>query len=269
MEQLTTSAGVQISYRDFGTGRPLIFMHGWLMSQRVWEYQAPLAETFRVIMPDLRGHGMSVGGEFSYDGCVADLQELIGFLGLEKAVVVGWSMGAQLALRLCKSLCHRIAGLVLVGGTPLFCSAEGYLHGVPPAEARSMALVLRKNFTRTAGDFFRGMFSAEELEHNDIAGLARTVVGRLPEPSVALAALDELVRTDLRGLLPEIDVPVLLMHGDADRICLPGAADYLRASLSDARLHVFTGSGHAPFLTRCAEFNTLLSAFAGEIYGAD
>lgn len=132
-----------------------------------------------------------------------------------------------------------------------------------------MALLLRQNFTRTAGEFYRGMFSAADVEHVDIHTMAKCVTGGLPQPSVALAALNELIRADLRSLLSGISAPVQLIHGDADRICLPGAAHYMLAEIPFSRLQIFPGAGHAPFLTMSAEFNACLSAFAREIYVAD
>ncbi|HZV83218.1 MAG TPA: alpha/beta fold hydrolase [Geobacteraceae bacterium] len=269
MGQLLPKESAGMVYTDGGQGLPLLFLHGWLMSRQVWTCQTQLAECFRVIAPDLRGHGETGGEEFSYASCVADLVAFIDHLGLGKVVVVGWSMGAQIALQLTSRLRDRVAGLVLVGGTPLFCKEEGYGHGVPQAEARSMALRLRRSFNRTAGEFYQGMFSPDDVMRTDISVMAKTVAGRLPRLPVALAALEELVRTDLRGLLADIPVPVLLIHGGADRICLPGASRFMHEVLPDSRLQLFSGTGHAPFLTMPAEFNSCLSAFAREVYDAD
>lgn len=269
MLQLVTSAGRRLVYSDSGQGMPLLFLHGWLMSRKVWTYQASLAAGFRVIAPDLSGHGESDEVAFSYADTVTDLVELCNHLGLEKGLLVGWSMGAQIGLQAWSRLRDRFAGLVLVGGTPLFCREEGYDHGVPPAEARTMALRLRRSFSRTAGEFYQGMFSPDEVRDNAPATMANAIVGRLPEVSVALAALDELIRADLRSLLAGITAPVLLIHGDEDRICLPGASRFMHDALPDSRLRFFAGAGHAPFLTRPGEFNALLAAFARGIHDAD
>lgn len=270
MPHVLTSSGEKLFYRDSGQGLPLVFIHGWLMSGKVWADQASLTGAgFRIIVPDLPGHGESDGAGFDYAHAVAALVELCEHLHLEKVVLVGWSMGAQIALRSFPLLRNRLAGLVLVGGTPLFCSEEGYAHGLPPAEARTMALRLRRSFSRTAGEFYQGMFSPEEVRAHAPASLAGAIVGRLPELSNALASLDELIRTDLRNQLAEITAPVLLMHGEADRICLPGASGYMHDKLPNSRLHLFAGAGHAPFLTREGEFNALLVTFARGLNDAD
>jgi len=258
-----------LSYSDSGHGRSLLFLHGWLMSHSVWKYQAPLADSFRVVAPDLRGHGASEGGGFSYDACVADLVALLDHLGLEKTVIIGWSMGAQIALRSWQILRERVAALVLVGGTPRFCDHDEYEHGLPYSEARGMALRLRRAYTRTAGEFYRGMFSPEDQGGNDIDAMAKIILSRLPQLPVALSALDELITTDLRSLLGDVTAPVLLVHGESDRICLPGASRYMQAQLPDSRLQLCPGVGHAPFIVSPTEFNAQLSLFARGVYGAD
>jgi len=265
MKEFLATDGSRLAYWDRGEGRPLLFLHGWLMSHKVWAYQLQLCDSFRVVAPDLRGHGESGGDGFSYSGCANDLAGLMNHLELEDAVVVGWSMGAQIALRSLPQLRDRVSAFVLVGGTPCFCSREDYPNGVPLAEARGMALRLRRGFSKTAGEFYRGMFSPEDERSNDIGSMAKTVVGRLPQLQVALDALDELVNSDLRSQLQDVDLPVLLLHGDADRICPSGASHYMYEHLPDSRLQLFHGAGHAPFLTRTAEFNSLLSELAGGV----
>lgn len=269
MKEFVTSGGVRLSFGDTGQGKPLLFLHGWLMSHSVWTYQSPLADRFRVLAPDLRGHGASEGSGFSYDACVADLVELLDHLELEDTIIVGWSMGAQIALRLRTVLRERVVALVLVGGTPRFCAHDGYEHGLPSAEVRAMALRLRRNYTRAAGEFYRDMFSPDDEREIDTSVLAKTIVSRLPQLPVALAALDELVSTDLRTLLQEVTLPVLLVHGETDRICLPGASRFIHSILPHSRMKLLPGVGHAPFIVRPAEFNADLSAFARGVYDAD
>lgn len=267
MPVLETKNGAVINYTVEGSGAPLVFLHGWLMSGKVWAYQRELAKRFKVIIVDWRGHGDSTGIDFSYHAASADLQELMDHLDINCAVLIGWSMGAQLALYSWPSLSGRVAGIVLVGGTPRFCLDEGYEHGLPPAQARSMALRLRRNLVKTAGEFYRDMFAPDEMGFGDINVMAKTIVGKLPSLQVALSALDELVRTDLRGSLHSVAVPVMLVHGDSDTVCPTGASIYMRDLLPNSRLEIFTGCGHAPFLTRTDEFNMLLSGFAGNPNG--
>lgn len=268
MPMIVTEQGVELHYEDAGSGPPLVFLHGWLMSGRVWHFQRELAPGYRLITLDLRGHGRSgTGSGLGLAELAADLEQLFDRLQLDRATLVGWSMGAQLALSAATRLADRLAALVLVGGTPRFCSDEGYPHGLSPLEARGMGLRLKRNMARTAGEFFKGMFAPGELSASQYQELARTVAGRLPELHVALAALESLASADLRPLLPQITLPTLLLHGTADTICLPGASSYMAERLPAAVLRLLEGVGHAPFLSRPGQFNTLVTEFLQDVYG--
>ncbi len=271
MPLFETPSGISIHYEGSGTGRPLVLVHGWATSGVVWRFQQPLAEACRLITVDLRGHGRS-GSPLSGYGLTEltdDLASLFDELSLQDAVLLGWSLGAQVVLAAFPYLRERLTGLVLVGGTPRFTLAEGYEDGHPPSEPRGMGVGVRRDFQKTMGGFFRRMFAPGELSREQENRIAREIVipGRLPEPSVALATLDILSTADLRAMLPAVDRPVLLIHGENDTICLPGASRYMAQHLPDARLVELQGTGHAPFLSRPDEFNRILSGFLREVYG--
>ncbi|HEY5976162.1 MAG TPA: alpha/beta hydrolase, partial [Geobacteraceae bacterium] len=267
MPTLTTSAGAVLHYTDTSAGLPVIFLHGWLMSGKVWHYQQPLADRYRLIALDLRGHGESTGPDgYALADFAADLVALVDQLSLPRVVVVGWSLGAQVALQAASLLGGRLAGLVLIGATPRFSAGDGFEHGLPPSEARGMGLRLKRQFLRTAGEFFTGMFAPAELDGRQRQAIARQVVGRLPEPPAALAALGTLASADLRPLLPCVHQPVLLIHGTADTICLAAAPRYLAGQLPAARLQLMRGLGHAPFLSRPEQVNQLLGDFLESLH---
>lgn len=259
--------GSRLNYTDSGAGITLLFVHGWLMSRRVWVMQSPLTAEFRVISLDLRGHGDDRGTVFSYEGCCEDLALLVERLQLDRTILVGWSMGSQIALRVHSLLAEKVAAMVLVGGTPLFCQRDDFDCGIAPAEVRNMALRLKRDYQRTAGEFFRQMFSEMEVATLDLPAIAGRVVGKLPERSVALSALQALINCDLRAALQSVAVPVLLVHGDADSICPADASRFMTARMLAAKLEIFAAAGHAPFLTRPEEFNRLLAGFAQAVHG--
>lgn len=272
MAFIETSKGVYIHYESRGEGYPLVFVHGWCMSSRVWRYQADLfTSSYRVVTLDLRGHGESTGTgtSFGFDDFAADIAELFVRLDLRRASVIAWSMGAQVVLQAFPGLRERIESLVLVGGTPKFNASEEYPFGLPKSETRSMAIRLKKNYTKTMGEFFNVMFTEGELSKEDYQRIIRDIIvgGKLPERETALKTLETLVSSDLRRVVPEIDVPVLLVHGGEDVITLPGASRYMAECLPDATLKIFEGTGHAPFISRPSEFNALLGSFLGDVYG--
>jgi non-heme chloroperoxidase len=160
---------------------------------------------------------------------------------------------------------------VLVAGTPKFSANGDYPHGLPTHEVKGMELRLKRDYQKTMGEFFRGMFADGELDREQYQKIVHEIVlgGRTPEPEVARRSLQALASADLRAVLPRIDLPVLLMHGGADVICLPAASRYMMKQMPNARLEVFEGLGHAPFLSRPDGFNKLLKEFADGIYGRD
>ncbi len=262
MPFLETSPGVEIYYEETGHGRPLVMLHGWAMSGRVWQFQRELAASCRLLLPDLAGHGRSSAppAGLTLSGLVNDICQLFNQLGLTDAVLLGWSLGSQVALASFPRLRERLAGLVLVGATPRFTATDGYPHGLVASELKGMGLRLKRNYNKTMGEFFRGMFAPGELSREQEERIAREIVmgGHLPEQPVAMAALDILAATDLRQELLTVDRPILLLHGSTDPICPVGAARFLCQQLPQARLKEFAGIGHAPFLSRPADFNAEL-----------
>lgn len=257
--------GVSIHYTDEGEGRPIVFIHGWCMSGRVWRFQAEgLSPRFRVVAPDLRGHGRSTDGRLSLDSCVSDLERLFDRLSLSGALLVGWSMGSQIALAAVPKLRQQLSGLLLVGGTPRFTASDGYPHGVPATETRGMGIRVKRDFMKTMGEFFKSMFAEGEPDHDTYQRIVKEIVipAKLPEPRTALEGLDILASADVREGLSQIDLPVLLVHGTDDAICPPGASQFMAGRIPAARLRLLQGVGHAPFLSRPMEFNQLVEEFA-------
>ena len=246
---------------DEGRGKTLLFLHGWLMSGRVWGGQLPLAEQFRVLTVDLPGHGESHWSSFSYDHSVKSLVALLDTLAIDKVCLIGWSMGAQLALRLYREAPERLSGLVLVAGTPLFCETDGFPHGLTRAEARNMELRIKRNLQKASGEFFSLMFSPDELPRGELGKVAASLVARLPDLHVASESLHELIHTDLREMLPTVVLPTLIIHGTDDQICLPGASHYMADRIPAAELLCFEHVGHAPFISGVERFNSALAGF--------
>lgn len=267
MAQLKAKDGSTICFSDHGSGTPILFLHGWLMSRQVWHFQQPLTAKFRIITMDLRGHGESAAADFSYNACLGDMAELLDQLEIESTVLVGWSMGAQIAVKAAKLLKDRISGLILVAATPCFCSASDYPHGLAHTEARGMAIRIKRDYRGTAGHFFKEMFSAAETAAINLREIAAKTVSCLPPINITLSALQELTAADLRQILADISQPALLIHGADDKICLPGAAKFMAEQLPLATVRIVDSSGHAPFLSAPEMFNATLTGFIGTVHG--
>jgi pimeloyl-[acyl-carrier protein] methyl ester esterase len=257
MQKLTLTDGRQLAWREIGRGPALVLLHGWSMSSAVFaEVMTELAADFRLLAPDLRGHGSSEPGMgYALTDFADDLSAWLRHLDLQAVALVGWSLGGQVALQLAPGLSGRLRRLILVGTTPRFAAADDWSAGLPELQVRAMARDLKRNYLKTMGDFFALQFAGEAMPRERYRRIVDFAVraGRLPEPEVALAALETLRREDQRSALGKVDVPVLVQHGELDRITLPAAADYLAAHLPAARLDLLPGVGHAPFLSRPQE----------------
>ena len=272
MPLLKTAEGVGIHYEVKGEGLPLVFVHGWAMSGSVWLCQYEFTDRYRVIVPDLRGHGLSSAPDsgYSLENFAHDLYELFSNLNLDKAVLIAWSMGVQVALQAFPLIRERLAALVFVSGTPKFTVSEDYPYGLPSVETRGLGLRLKKDYEKTVRDFIRGMFAEEELIQGCYERMVSDkIFGKLPARHAAQASLKSLACADLRYTLSSVTVPVLLVHGSADIVCPPMASRYMMEHLTGARLEIMQGVGHAPFLSRPTGFTAILKKFIDGIHEYD
>jgi len=266
-----------------GQGPPVVLLHGWSSSSRAF---APMLEHLaphhRVLAPDLRGHGRSPVDPSARarseraDGCpaagyamedhAADVAALLEREDVTGAALVGWSMGAQVALEALSLSRRRVAALVLVSGTPRFTAAEDWPHGLREASVRALARLLVRQPERTLRAFFEGMFVPGELCAERALEIERSVAEGAPPPSLAAirAGLDAFIVADQRSRAAEVAVPALVIHGERDPVCLPGAARWMAERIPGARLALLQGLGHAPLLSRPGLVSDLVLGFLAE-----
>jgi pimeloyl-ACP methyl ester esterase len=266
------SAGEHFWYEEQGEGPPLVLLHGWCMSSSIWRFQMDqLCTSFRVIAPDLAGHGRSPAADGCHlEGFAADIAALFRHLDLSGAILGGWSMGAQVALRTVPLIRERLDGLVLICGTPCFTAKDGFPYGLSRVEADGMALKVRRNIKRALDGFIARMFAPGELDDARLAGDIHTVLTTVavPETETALQSLAALTEADLRGELEAVALPTLLISGELDVICLASASTCMAGLIPDCELVMLKGCGHAPFLTRSSVFNKLLIEFLEKVRNA-
>ncbi len=232
-----------------GQGRDIVLVHGWGLHGGVWrELAGRLAASFRVLLPDLPGHGRSpaANGDFTLADVVAELQ---GHMAAP-AVWVGWSLGALVALTAARRFPQRVPQLVLIGATPKFVQAPDWPCAMPPSTLAQFAHDLEDDYRATLVRSLSLQMGAGEAARAAVRQLRAMLMEHgEPEPAALQSGLQWLADTDLRADLTAITAPVLVLHGQYDRLTPPAAAEFLARQLPAARLELIPSAGHAPFLS--------------------
>lgn len=249
-----------------GQGPVLVLLHGWALNVRVWDplVQA-LSDRFRIVSVDLPGHGQS---EWAPDRTTLTQQAgqireaLSPLLGSSPYALLGWSLGAQFALRLAAGGPAGLDRLLLVGATPRFSAVPDWPYGSPAARLASLAEGLRMDYRRTVSEFLelqvRGSASGEAV----LAQLREALFAHGEARPEALAAGLEMLRdTDLRPGLGGIEVPTMVIAGQYDRVVHPGASRALAQALPHARYVEIRRAAHAPFLSHSGQFAEQVTDF--------
>lgn len=270
MATITTKDGTQIYYKDWGTGQPIVFSHGWPLSADDWDAQMLYfgQRGYRVIAHDRRGHGRSTqtwdGNEM--DTYSDDLATLFDALDLKDAVMVGHSTGGgEVARYLGRHGTKRVAKAALLGAVPpIMLKTDANPGGLPIAvfdDIRAGVAGDRSQFYKDLTMPFYGFnrpgakVSEGVREHWWLQGM----MGGVKAHYDCVKAFSE---TDFTEDLKKIDIPVLVMHGDDDQIVPIGASGLLSAKLlKRATLKVYPGFPHGMATTHADVINADLLAF--------
>lgn len=198
--------------------------------------------------PDLPGYGRAPRcAPYNLDG----LSDALAQAAPPRCHVVGWSLGGQVALAWAKRVPRQVDRVALIAATPCFPRRRGWPHGVARDVLNGFSGAIAANPAGTLRRFFslqaQGDGKARQVTRQLRAALAARDG---PDPEALLGGLRVLLATDLREKLTSIALPVLVLHGDRDRLVPLGAGEYLGRNLPDARLVVLHGAAHAPFLSQ-------------------
>jgi non-heme chloroperoxidase len=264
------SGPIEIHYEDHGSGQPVVLIHGYPLNGASWEKQERvlLQAGYRVITYDRRGFGKSsqptVG--YDYDTFAADLNALLEQLDLTEVVLVGFSMGTGEVTRYLGTYgSARVTKAVLMGAIPPFVLKTGdNPEGVDGAVFDEIKAAVVKDRPAYFKEFLDNFYNVDVLGGTRISEQAwqnSFIVAIGASPYAAHACVDTWL-TDFRGDLPKIDVPTLLIHGDADRI-LPYAATAARlpALIKDLKVITIEGGPHNIAWTYPDEVNQALLTF--------
>ncbi|MDH2919534.1 MAG: pimeloyl-ACP methyl ester esterase BioH [Sideroxydans sp.] len=259
---------MSLHVETFGSGAPLLLIHGWGMHAGMWgELVEKLAADFCVQVVDLPGHGSSRRGIKSYAPTTV-LDEIVAELSARFAqplTLCGWSLGGQIALRWAQLEPQKIQRLVLVSSTPCFAQRADWLEAMPLATLAEFAVALADNPTQTLRRFVALQTRGSDNERALLTRLRNELFAHgEPDWSVLQSGLDILRDCDLREALPNINQPSLVIAGERDTLTPPQASEYMAAALPDAQLVTIAGAAHAPFLSHPEQFIEPLKNFLHE-----
>ncbi len=259
-----------------GRGAPLLLIHGWGMHGGMWGNLVPqLAQRFRVHVVDLPGHGLSTSRtllQHGDDGATATVDQLLDAVVDELSTqfteplnVCGWSLGGLIALRWALRQPQQVKRLVLLASTPCFVRRPDWECAMAPETLAEFAAALQQDYALTLRRFLALQVRGSEHERELLATLRAALFARGEPDSAALQAGLALLRDcDLRGGLPEVGQPMLVIAGERDTLTPLQAAQYLAQRTANAQLAVIRGAAHAPFLSHPAEVMEHLKNFLHE-----
>jgi non-heme chloroperoxidase len=258
--------GLQLHVREWGKadGPPILFIHGWSQNHLCWakQYESVLADEFRLVAYDLRGHGMSeapLGAEHYADGRLwaDDVAAIVAELGLERSVLVGWSYGSFVICDYIRAYGQdRIAAIDFVEGAAKLGEAAfgtligpGFLDHFVGATVDDLPtnIQMMRSFVRTC--------LVKPVSDDDIETAVCWNVLVASGIRANLGARE----LDCDDVLRSLEVPLLVTQGRADTVVLPAMADHILATCPTAEASWYDGVGHVPHLEEPGRFNRELA----------
>lgn len=257
-----------------GEGRPVILLHGWSAHGGFFEAQKVLAgQGMRLVIPDLPGHGPKAlaHDDLTIADLSAALASEIAARKLENPVLVGWSMGAFVALDyLARKDAVPVAGLVIIDMAPKVSNDAtwrlGLANGQGGPEMLRSADEMARNWPAFAPRIARALFARGSTPDPTALSFANEAMAANAPASMA-ALWRSLAVSDYRTLVSRLNVPVLAIMGEGSRVYAPGTGDWYAASGGEIMLRRISAAGHAPHIEQPELFNAALAAFIEALPG--
>jgi len=271
MSTLVMKDGTQIYYKDWGSGQPVVFSHGWPLNSDSWEAQMMFlaSKGYRCIAHDRRGHGRSSqpwnGNDM--DTYADDLAQLIESLDLKETVLIGFSAGGgEVARYVGRHGTNRLAKVALIAAVPpLMLKTTTNPSGLPIEEFDKIRLGSLADRSQLYKDIAAGPFFGANRQGNKVTqGMIDSfwLQGMSAGNKNTYDCIKAFSETDFTADLKKIDIPTLIIHGDDDQIVPIGASALLSSKIvKNAILKIYKGAPHGLAYTHQDQLNTDLLAF--------
>jgi 3-oxoadipate enol-lactonase len=251
---------IEIAYDELGHGLPIVLLHGFPLNRSMWQKQAEaLSSKYRVILPDLRGHGeTSIGeGPIKIDEMARDVAAILDQLNIDRVTIGGLSMGGYVALAFYRQFPLRVRALILADTRPQADSEEGRKNREQMADR-----VMKEGMTALAEAQIPKLFAASSLKDKpEIVEQVRSMI-LSTKPKAAAATLKGLaIRQDHTSFLANILPPTLIIVGEEDAITPVADAELMHKEIRGSHLEVIKRAGHVSNLEQPADFNQALLNF--------
>jgi len=270
----TTKEHVELHYKDYGKGQPVILIHGWPLSHQAWEGQisAIVDAGYRCIAYDRRGFGISSApwDAYDYTTLATDLNTLITELKLEKAVLVGFSMGGGEVIRYLTDFGDsKIDKIALIASIiPLVKKKENNPSGVPEEGLNGIMTALQTDRVGFLKDFHKNFYNFDDNKGERISKAQLEydfTIASFASPRATLQAARAWADTDFRSELKNVSVPTLIVHGDADNIVpIETSGNQAAKGIKNNTYKVLKNAPHGLNVTHREELNTILLDFLNQ-----
>ena len=246
-----------------GGATPLVCIHGWGMNLRAFDpLRDALGPDYGSWALDLPGHGRSDWHDTRAD-MESQLQDIQAMLP-PRCVLVGWSLGGQVALELARRAPQQVRALVLIASTPRFTQEPDWQQGLDAQTVDAFETLLELDWRQTLRDFVtlqvRGGRNAEATQQRLEDALQ---AHGLPRVEALRAGLAMLTGLDQRAILTQVRQPALVLSGQNDRVTPPDAGRWMASTMPDARHVQIARAGHAPLLSHVDDVAAAMRDFLG------
>ena len=266
-EYVEVEKNVKLHVTDLGEGQPIVLIHGWPLSDAMYEYQYAyfVQKGYRVIGITLRGFGQSdkPGGKYNYDVFADDIKVVLDKLNIQNATLGGFSMGGATVIHyVAKYNAAHVSKLALFGAAgPLWTKRADFNFGNWTKEDVDGLIALNNINRPQLLENFGQIFPANATSVSPGYGAWLGTIQAQASPYAMGEGLKTLRDSDLRGDLKKIQIPTLILHGKLDKICSYELAEQMHAGIKNSTLVPLEKSGHALFIEEQEKFNSELLNF--------